>query len=252
MRRLEHDRGEGVQVTGVEGGHPAGHRDRVHRDAGMVVLTHEVEPDRGDLLVAERGALGAAGDDPDVVDGSERTGCGSVTAMGFVRYVSHPDVVVDPDVPVPQLAPQRGRPPAARRDADPSLGAPPSAGSSPARRRSPSRRRPRWRSQLGLQVEVRPATGEIDRSATGYLPAVEHERVADALFAHPDVSSAGWERAVDAQVRIVAALADVLVGSRHRRRCRRGRARGGRHAVVVPPRRRADRSRAGTSRDRAT
>ena len=67
--------------------------------------------------------------------------------------------------------------------------------------------------QLGLQVEVRPATGEIDRSATGYLPAVEHERVADALFAHPDVSSAGWERAVDAQVRIVAALADVLASA---------------------------------------
>jgi len=50
----------------------------------------------------------------------------------------------------------------------------------------------------------------IDRSATGYLPAAEHERVADALFAHPDVSASGWETATGAQARIGGALDDVL------------------------------------------
>jgi broad specificity phosphatase PhoE len=65
-------------------------------------------------------------------------------------------------------------------------------------------------SQLGLVAESRAATGELDRSATGFLPAAEHDRLADECFAHPDVSAAGWERAGDAQARIVAALADVL------------------------------------------
>ena len=62
----------------------------------------------------------------------------------------------------------------------------------------------------GLTVEVRPATGEIDRSATGYVPAEEHDTLAAALFAHPERSARGWERAVDAQHRIVAAVADLL------------------------------------------
>ena len=67
--------------------------------------------------------------------------------------------------------------------------------------------------QLGLPVEVRPDTGEIDRSAAGFLPPEEFEAVADACFAEPMVSARGWERAVDAQARVAASLADLLTGS---------------------------------------
>jgi broad specificity phosphatase PhoE len=48
--------------------------------------------------------------------------------------------------------------------------------------------------------------GENDRSSTGYLPPPEFERVADAFFAEPHVSARGWERAIDAQRRIVNAV----------------------------------------------
>ncbi len=48
--------------------------------------------------------------------------------------------------------------------------------------------------------------GENDRSATGFLPPDEFERVADQFFAQPELSVRGWERAVDAQARIVNAV----------------------------------------------
>lgn len=54
------------------------------------------------------------------------------------------------------------------------------------------------------------ALGENDRSATGFLPPEEFERVADQFFAMPDVSVRGWERALDAQSRIVRAVEDLV------------------------------------------
>lgn len=63
---------------------------------------------------------------------------------------------------------------------------------------------------LGAAVSRTPSTdpllGEIDRSATGYLVPSEFEPVVDAFFARPTESVRGWERAVDAQARIVAAV----------------------------------------------
>ena len=57
---------------------------------------------------------------------------------------------------------------------------------------------------LHLKVTIREATHENDRSATGYLPPPEFERMANAFFAEPEKSIRGWERAIDAQARIVA------------------------------------------------
>ena len=62
----------------------------------------------------------------------------------------------------------------------------------------------------GARVECRPGLHENDRSATGFLPPDEFERVADRFFAEPRTSVRGWERAVDAQARIVAAIENVL------------------------------------------
>lgn len=64
--------------------------------------------------------------------------------------------------------------------------------------------------ELGLDIEVRNGLGEMDRSSTGFLPPTEFERLADAFFARPHESACGWERAVDAQRRVVAGLADLL------------------------------------------
>ena len=63
---------------------------------------------------------------------------------------------------------------------------------------------------LGLDVDVRPGIGENDRTATGFVPPDEFEQLADAFFAEPEASVQGWERASDAQSRIVAGLSDLL------------------------------------------
>lgn len=66
---------------------------------------------------------------------------------------------------------------------------------------------------LGLPVVELAELGENDRSATGYLPRAEFEAVADLFFAHPDENVRGWEKAVDAQRRIVSAIDEVRTTS---------------------------------------
>ena len=61
-----------------------------------------------------------------------------------------------------------------------------------------------------IPISEMAALGENDRSATGFLPPAEFEAAADAFFAAPDVSFRGWERAIDAQDRITAALHQIL------------------------------------------
>ena len=59
-------------------------------------------------------------------------------------------------------------------------------------------------------MEVRDAMHENDRSATGYLAPDEFEVVANEFFADPSASVRGWERAIDAQARIVREVEIVL------------------------------------------
>ena len=54
--------------------------------------------------------------------------------------------------------------------------------------------------------------GENDRSATGFLPPNLFEETADRFFAEPEVSVDGWERAIDAQRRIVDTVATAMAG----------------------------------------
>ncbi len=62
----------------------------------------------------------------------------------------------------------------------------------------------------GIPVTTVDDLQEIDRSATGFLPPSEFERTADAFFAEPESSVRGWERAVDAQARIVRVFETLL------------------------------------------
>ena len=62
---------------------------------------------------------------------------------------------------------------------------------------------------LGLDFSRIEALGENDRSATGFLPPDEFERVADQFFSSPEKSVRGWERAIDAQSRMVRAVHQV-------------------------------------------
>lgn len=130
--------------------------------------------------------------------------------MAIVRYLSHPQVRIDPEVPVPDwgLSP---------------LG----LGRAQAFARAPALRDTRrivasgerkavetaecLAAVIGGVVEIREAMHENDRSATGYLPPAEFEAMADAFFAAPERSVRGWERAADAQARIVREVEAVLV-----------------------------------------
>lgn len=130
--------------------------------------------------------------------------------MPLLRYISHADVVKDPDVPVPQwrlsdVGVARVRVMTTRPWAG-SIGRVISSAETKAFETATI-----LADSLDLAVEVRRATGEIDRSATGFLPEAEHQTHADRFFAAPEASSGGWERAVDAQDRVAEALADLLV-----------------------------------------
>jgi broad specificity phosphatase PhoE len=129
--------------------------------------------------------------------------------MAFGLYITHPQVRIDPDVPVPQWGL-----------------------SDIGRARAEQAAQANWARQLrrivssdevkaietaellaaaaGVPVEILHGTHENDRSATGFLPPPQFEEAADWFFAHPNESFKGWERAVDAQTRIVSAVDSVL------------------------------------------
>ncbi|MEL6891856.1 MAG: histidine phosphatase family protein [Actinomycetota bacterium] len=129
--------------------------------------------------------------------------------MSLLHYVSHPNVVIDPDVPVPSW----GLSDEGRRRARAMLDQPWLA----SVRRIVSSAEAKAEEtadivgeRLGIEAEVRPSTGEIDRSATGYVSHERHEELADRVFAEPERSADGWETAIAAQERVVSALVDLL------------------------------------------
>jgi broad specificity phosphatase PhoE len=63
---------------------------------------------------------------------------------------------------------------------------------------------------LRVKAAVREGTHENDRTSTGFLEGPEFEHAADQFFAYPERSYRGWERAVDAQVRIVSEVRSIL------------------------------------------
>jgi broad specificity phosphatase PhoE len=133
--------------------------------------------------------------------------------MSIVRYLTHPQVQIDPDVPVPQwgLSPV-GR---ARTEAVAHAGwlARTTQVISSGERKAIETAEI-IAGQLGIMIDIREAMHENDRSATGFLKPAEFEAVADQFFAQPHLSVRGWERAVDAQARIVREAEAVLARKR--------------------------------------
>ncbi len=127
----------------------------------------------------------------------------------MLRYLSHPNVAIDPATPVPEW----GLNDEGRRRARAMLDQPwvPSVGRVVSSTETKAIETAQiLAGHLGLAVEMRHGIGENDRSATGFVPPAEFEILADAFFAEPHASVRGWERAIDAQARIVAGLADLL------------------------------------------
>lgn len=129
--------------------------------------------------------------------------------MAQVHFLTHPEVAIDPAMPIPDwpLSP-RGLERSRAMLAQPWVPCIRAVFSSTERKARDMAAILAGHLRLGFaQVE---ALGENDRSATGYLPPAEFEATADAFFANPERSVRGWERAVDAQARIVAAVRGVL------------------------------------------
>ncbi len=129
--------------------------------------------------------------------------------MSFGLYITHPQVLIDPAVPVPQWSlSDTGR---ARAEM---------AARSPWARQlrrivSSDERKAIETAEIlagvvGISIEVVADMHENDRSATGFLPPPAFEEAADWFFSHPTESYKGWERAMDAQERIVSAVAAAL------------------------------------------
>lgn len=127
-----------------------------------------------------------------------------------VHFLTHPEVVIDPAAPVPDwplsaAGVLRMRLAAGR----PWLAGVRSIFTSVERKATDAA------GLLAEQLAISPiaieSLGENDRSATGYLPEAEFEAVADEFFARPERSVRGWERAADAQRRIVAAVEQAVV-----------------------------------------
>ncbi len=137
----------------------------------------------------------------------------TVLAMARLFYVTHPEVHVDPSTPVPQWSlSDAGR----ERAESFSRQSPGQTVLSRVARVVSSHETKAIEAAdiiaaaIGTTVEVREGLGENDRSATGFVPAEEFEKLADAFFADPEDSIRGWETAADAQARIVLHLADLL------------------------------------------
>lgn len=119
-------------------------------------------------------------------------------------FITHPEVVIDPAVPIEEWGLSRaGKEHAARmfgqlaRETRVVI----SSGERKAIETAAI-----LTEALGVRMSIDHALGEMNRSATGYLPPDEFERTADEFFAHPEMSVRGWERAIDAQRRIETAV----------------------------------------------
>lgn len=129
--------------------------------------------------------------------------------MSTVYYVTHPDVAVDPAVPIPRwplsevgLARMHAL---CEADWVPGLGSVWCSTEQKALDGAEILSR-----STGLEYTALEAFGENDRSATGFLPPDEFWAVVECFFGEPEKSARGWERAVDAQARIVAAVDEVV------------------------------------------
>lgn len=127
----------------------------------------------------------------------------------MIRYLTHPQVQIDPHIPVPLW----GLSVAGRERISKLVNSNFLLGTT--RVISSGEKKAIETGQLisaslGVALEVNEVMHENDRSATGYLPFDEFDAVANEFFAYPLRSVRGWERAIDAQLRIVSAVESIL------------------------------------------
>jgi len=128
--------------------------------------------------------------------------------MASLIFITHPEVVIDPDRPVPEWplsAVGRARMERfAELVADRDISAVHASTERKARDGAAI-----VAERLGLPYETDETLSENDRSATGYIAPPEFWEVVREFFGRPHESIRGWERAIDAQARIVEAVGRI-------------------------------------------
>lgn len=129
--------------------------------------------------------------------------------MSLIFFISHPEVTLDRRVPVPEwdLAP-RGCERLAVLVGQPWLATVGALFSSTERKARTTAETIAAARELSVVAVA--GLGEMDRSSTGMLEPEEFGQVVAAFFARPRERVRGWERAVDAQRRIVATVDRLL------------------------------------------
>jgi broad specificity phosphatase PhoE len=129
--------------------------------------------------------------------------------MSTVYFITHPDVVIDPATPVAQWPlSQRGRMRMLKILENLRISR---VGAIYCSTEQKAMDGAAIISEvLRIPYTTIPELGENDRSGTGYLSEPEFDAVVDEFFRRPEESVRGWERAVDAQRRIVAGTKAVL------------------------------------------
>ena len=129
--------------------------------------------------------------------------------MSWCIYLTHPEVRIDPDVPVPEWGlSDIGRERALKAAELPfarNLRKIVSSAETKAVETAEC-----FAEKFKIPHVVREDLHENDRSATGFLPPDEFEEVANQFFANPERSIRGWERAIEAQQRIVSGIKSEL------------------------------------------
>jgi broad specificity phosphatase PhoE len=123
-------------------------------------------------------------------------------------FISHPNVVIDRSVPVPRWRlSDLGRQRMALGLRQPWIASVSSIYSSTEQKAIDGAEI--LAAHLKLRHTQIDELGENDRSSTGFLPPAEFEVMANAFFENPSQSVKGWERAVDAQARILNAMLEL-------------------------------------------
>ncbi len=129
--------------------------------------------------------------------------------MTHVYFISHPEVIIDRQIPVPQWdLSARGRERLdvlIRQPWVPSIRALFSSTEQKAKTTAAG-----IAAAHGLTVQYDHDLGEMDRSSTGMLEPDQFDRVVADFFADPHTSVLGWERAIDAEQRIVSTVDRLL------------------------------------------
>ena len=129
--------------------------------------------------------------------------------MTSLIFITHPEVVIDPDQPITEwpLNPI-GR---ARMERFVDLLADCNVRSIYASTERKARDGAAIVAErLGLSYTTHEDLGENDRSSTGFIAPPEFWEVVREFFGRPHESIRGWERAIDAQARIVSAISRIL------------------------------------------